>query len=75
MRMDVLDSSRPEKTTETLEQHRAIVAAIAKGDSWEARRTSEIHLQRTIEVLVDLGRVAPASNFFTAGTEVASRRD
>lgn len=75
MRMDVLDSSRPEKTTETLEQHRAIVAAIAQGDSGEARRASEIHLQRTIEVLVDMGRVAPASNFFTAGAEVASRRD
>jgi GntR family transcriptional repressor for pyruvate dehydrogenase complex len=64
MRMEVLDSSAPERTESILEQHRNLVAAIRDKDVTRAREASRTHLKFTINTLVELSKVSPVSDFF-----------
>ena len=66
MRMDVLDSTAPDRTGKILEQHRKLVAAIRDQDVERARDASRGHLRFTIDTLVELSRVTPLSNFFAS---------
>ncbi len=73
MRMDVLDSSALLKTTRTLEEHQAIVSAIRERDPRRAGEASRVHLRRTVEVLIDLGRISPLSDILIERMEGSLR--
>jgi DNA-binding FadR family transcriptional regulator len=64
MRSNVLNSNMPDRTAQSLVQHRELVAAIRERDMKRAREASKVHLQYTIGTMVELSRVTPLSNFF-----------
>jgi GntR family transcriptional regulator, transcriptional repressor for pyruvate dehydrogenase complex len=64
MRSNVLNSNMPDRTAQSLEQHRELVAAIRERDMMRAREASKVHLQYTIGTMVELSRVTPLSDFF-----------
>jgi GntR family transcriptional repressor for pyruvate dehydrogenase complex len=65
MRSDALDSNAAKRTTQALEQHRRLVAAICDRDMARAREVSKEHLRASIKSMVELSQVTPLSDFFS----------
>jgi len=64
MRKNVLNYGTRDTSTQVLEQHRNLVAAIRNKDMERAREASKDHLKYTIASMVQMSRVTPVSNFF-----------
>jgi DNA-binding FadR family transcriptional regulator len=64
MRRNVLNWGTLDTNKRVLEQHQNLVAAIRDRDTDRAREASKIHLQYTIDSMVQWSRVSPVSNFF-----------
>ncbi|MDR0310900.1 MAG: FCD domain-containing protein [Acidobacteriota bacterium] len=69
MRSDALDSRAADRTTQALEQHRRLVAAIRNRDMKRAREASKEHLRASIKSMVELSQVTPLSDFFSQRIE------
>lgn len=65
MRMQILDSNEPERTSVILEQHEYLVQAILDKDPVKAMEAAECHLSYTFSILEEQSKVHPFSDLLT----------